>query len=591
MKKTSFLLLAMAFGLFGMNAQTAQEQKAELAKRDAAPTLRAAAIYNELPSGYQSLGEGSKIYYSRATHSSVITGSHETFNILGEIDGKYYSSTYNDAGYLPAMQVNGGTAQYIDCVNGTTINGVNATAKIEPSGEVAAKISFVLTNNGDNAATVNVGMYGDVWIGDNDYAPIYRLNNADGETYGLRMKQNTEENSPLFCALFGEGITGVTPVDAYWFGHFGSNYSANAIVGNYSTSSSNWMVEGGNYDSAIGFCWKDRTIAPGETVEFSFLVSVGDIDFEDPIIPDDPEPGEDRFTYEVSVENIDAWNDLNVAHPANISGYYEHPYGQEGYIEYQVDGGEWIRIETPLTSGENYSLDFDMFFNTDIMTTHTLNLRFTLGLGTYTDLEGLSWTDVRSFDIDGFEDRYYNGEPQIYNVTINGESFTVGGDGMETYMYPGYYNYRYDGDYYENTIGVQIVEFQIFKGEPQITVVVPENVEYDGQAHGATVTVIAGDGAVTVTYVNLATGAESTEAPTEVGQYAVIVEMAETDYYEGIPATSYGQFEIYDKSTAVEEISIATEDNGAWYTIDGRRVAAPAERGLYIHNGKKVIVM
>lgn len=60
MKKTSFLLLAMAFGLFGMNAQTAQEQKAELAKRDAAPTLRAAAIYDELPSGYPEPGRGFK---------------------------------------------------------------------------------------------------------------------------------------------------------------------------------------------------------------------------------------------------------------------------------------------------------------------------------------------------------------------------------------------------------------------------------------------------------------------------------------------------------------------------------------------------
>ena len=109
-------------------------------------------------------------------------------------------------------------------------------------------------------------------------------------------------------------------------------------------------------------------------------------------------------------------------------------------------------------------------------------------------------------------------------------------------------------------------------------------------AHGATVTVITGDGEVTVTYVNVATGAQSTEAPTEVGQYAVIVEMAETANYEGIPATSYGQFEIYDKHTGVEEISIASEDKGAWYTIDGRRVAAPTQRGLYIHNGKKVIV-
>ena len=33
-----------------------------------------------------------------------------------------------------------------------------------------------------------------------------------------------------------------------------------------------------------------------------------------------------------------------------------------------------------------------------------------------------------------------------------------------------------------------------------------------------------------------------------------------------------------------------TIDNGAWYNVNGQRVAQPTQKGLYIHNGKKVIV-
>ncbi|MBQ9577712.1 MAG: hypothetical protein IJV11_12650 [Muribaculaceae bacterium] len=503
MKKLTFILLAMVFGMVSIQASEETDQKAEQLKREAAPTLRTAAIYNELPDGYVSLGDGSKVYYSVGTHYSVITGTHETINILGEIDGKYYSSTYNDAGYLMAMQVNGGTASYIDCVNGSTSRGVAATARIEPQGEVAAKITISLTNENADAVTVNVGMYGDVWIGTNDYAPIYRMNNAEGETYGLRMKQTSAEDSPLFCALFGEGVTGVTPVDDFWFGRFASNYSAGEIVGAY-TQSTDWMVEGGNYDSAIGFCWKNRPIQAGETVEFSFVVSVGDVDFEEPITPD--EPGQDIFTYDVVVEDIEAWNDLAVAHPAYIMGHYEHPYGQEGYIEYQVDGGEWIRIPTPLTSGEDYNLPFDIFFNQGITTIHTLNLRFTLGLGSYTDLEGLEWVDVRSYVVEDAVPSFpYDGNPKIFVVTVNGMPVVIGDN--DEYVNPGTYTVVVaEGNYNENTIGIQTITFVI------------------------------------------------------------------------------------ENTTAVEEISVSNEDNGAWYTVDGCRVAAPTQRGIYIHNGKKYIV-
>ena len=87
----------------------------------------------------------------------------------------------------------------------------------------------------------------------------------------------------------------------------------------------------------------------------------------------------------------------------------------------------------------------------------------------------------------------------------------------------------------------------------------------------------------------MATGVASTDAPTAVGNYLVVVNVNETEFYYGYQ-NSYGPFEIYATETAVEELTIDSEDKGAWYTIDGRRVAAPTERGLYIHNGKKVIV-
>ena len=70
------------------------------------------------------------------------------------------------------------------------------------------------------------------------------------------------------------------------------------------------------------------------------------------------------------------------------------------------------------------------------------------------------------------------------------------------------------------------------------------------------------------------------------GVYTVVV--AEGDYYENTIGVLTITFMI-DEATGVEEIAVANE-NGAWYTVDGKRVAAPSEPGFYIHNGKKYIV-
>ena len=538
MKRLTSLLIAMIAVAFAMEINAGPDSY-KVRTRAANPQ-----IYQTKPDPFKQVGD-SKMYYSIAMRYfwnsedeyTANPGDQYGVSLLGEIDGVYYGCTYGDtrryngigAGFLAALKVDENDAQFMNVESGMVNNGDNSsnhgvtmTARLEPHGEVAAKIIYTLTNNNEKAVTVSAGVYGDIMIGNNDYAPLERLVH-EGDTYGLKMKQSLEDGAPLFCALFGEGVTGVTPVDEYWFGFFDHNWSPEQVVGNvYSNirgTETHWvwdgpisghneetpiydehyLVEDGGYDSGAGFCWKNKRIEAFESIELSYIISVGEIEYEEPFVP-----GDDRFEYTVEAYDFEGWNDLSVAHPAHVFGYYEHPYGQNGFIEYQVDGmRSWTRIPTELVSGQEFDLPFDMFFNADVTTTHTLELRFNDGLDNITPMDGLSWTDVRSFNIEGIEDRVYTGEPQTFEVTVGEETFTIGQNGE--YVEPGTYDYSIEGDFDQNTIGMNTVEFKIDKAQSEIEYTIPEDCVYDGEAHAATVELVKGDGELTVTYVDTKT--------------------------------------------------------------------------------------
>ena len=127
------------------------------------------------------------------------------------------------------------------------------------------------------------------------------------------------------------------------------------------------------------------------------------------------------------------------------------------------------------------------------------------------------------------------------------------------------------------------------KAQPIVNVVIPDDCPYTGNPYAATVTVVQG-GEATTTYVYMGTGLPIEGEPVEIGIYSVIVNVAETPYYYGLNQ-GYGELVIYsDDSTVITELDEAAKDNGAWYTIDGRRVAAPTQPGIYIHNGKKYML-
>lgn len=43
-------------------------------------------------------------------------------------------------------------------------------------------------------------------------------------------------------------------------------------------------------------------------------------------------------------------------------------------------------------------------------------------------------------------------------------------------------------------------------------------------------------------------------------------------------------------ATAIRDIRGDRQDDGTWYTVNGQRVAQPTQKGLYIHNGRKVVI-
>ena len=45
-----------------------------------------------------------------------------------------------------------------------------------------------------------------------------------------------------------------------------------------------------------------------------------------------------------------------------------------------------------------------------------------------------------------------------------------------------------------------------------------------------------------------------------------------------------------DETTGIDGTTIRKTDDGAFYTIQGQKVDQPLTPGIYIHNGKKIII-
>lgn len=77
------------------------------------------------------------------------------------------------------------------------------------------------------------------------------------------------------------------------------------------------------------------------------------------------------------------------------------------------------------------------------------------------------------------------------------------------------------------------------------------------------------------------------------GTQTVDVTGIKQDAYLDINTTqSAGKYTVTDvtAATGINDITTSAANNGEWYNLQGQRIAKPEKHGLYIRNGKKIIV-
>ena len=354
------------------------------------PLSGSRSIDYSLPSGYGQVG--STLLYHRQSSSSI--------DIIGLFDSHYYGSTYANGGYKVAMQVGNNSAISVDCWNGTTTGGVTFNASVEEQGGLA-RVCYTLTNTNEVDVNVSLGVHADVMIGNNDWAPISRRTDTFGNTYGLTLMDG---NGAQLCVLFGAGLSGVASVSDFWFGSYYLNWDPYQMVGNYS-SGDNWMQDNSSYDSGMGWCWKNRTIAAGSTMIFSWLIGVGDVKLEP------------NSSFEVTPDDPDGWNDLSRPHSLTLDGLYESPAGISGVIDYAVeDSEEWIALTDTLESGDTFRDTLVATF-TPNKEKHIIRFRTRDLVGNTTMLPPIEYLDVSYYPVSGIEDNVYTGD-SLYQTEL-----------------------------------------------------------------------------------------------------------------------------------------------------------------------------
>lgn len=557
-----------------------------------------ASKYSSLPSEYAQVGT-TQLYYRQYS---------DAIDMIGYYNGYYYSSTFADYGYKLSIQVGNNSATRVDCLNGTTTNGVTVQPSVEQQGDLA-RICYTVTNTNEKDVIISMGVHADVMIGDNDSAPIERRLDTFGQTYGLTMKDG---NGAQLCVLFGSGLAGVTAISDFWFGSYWLNDSEYEMVGYY-TPGENWLQENGDYDSGMGWCWKERTITAGSTVIFSYVIGVGEVNLEP------------NSTFEVTPDDPEGWNDLSRPHRLTLNGSYESPAGLDGVIDYAVeDDEEWIALTDTLKSGDEFTGSLVAMFDAT-RSIHVIKFRTRDLVGNTTLLHPIEYIDVSFHALTGIEDKVFTGDSlyqtsatcdldetryelksyrnnvnagtasfniegvfpytigrKTYTFTINPQPLAGGVSFAEnTFVYSGqsftpdwqftnanYAELEYDTDYTivwnnnmlpgtatltvtgkGNYTGSLEGSFTIDKAQLTdnlFTLTLPnEDITYDEQSHGASITTTQGVGDATITYQKQGEAERATTQPIEPGDYTIYLEFADGSLYYGRALAQVGTFSIY----------------------------------------------
>ena len=494
------------------------------------------------------------------------------------------------------------------CEDGGIYDGIRFSSSIEQQGELA-RICYTVTNTNETDVVISLGTHADVMIGSNDRAPISRRIDTFGQTYGLTMKDGNGAQLCVLFGSGLAGVTAVSDFwfgnfylnsEPYQMvGNYSSGDSYMEENGSYD-SGMGWCwkdrtITAGStvvfsYVIGVGEVnlepnssfevtpddpegWNDLSRPHRLTLNGSYespagldgVIDYAVEDSEEWIALTDTLASGDEFTgslvamfdatkstHVIKFRTRDLVGNTTLLHPIEYKDVSFHTL--TGIEDKTYTGDSLFQTNTTCDLDES-QYELKTYRNNINAGTASFNIEgvfpYTIGRKTYT------------FTINP---QPFSGELQLSETAFvyNGQLFTPDWQ----FSNANYANLEYDKDYTvawsnnrlpgtgiltvtgkNNYTGSLTANISIDKApfvDNLFTLNLPdEDITYDEQSHGASVTKSEGVGEATITYLKQGDSESTTTQPTDPGDYAIYLGFADGSLYYGRPATQVGSFSIY----------------------------------------------
>ncbi len=310
---------------------------------------------------------------------------YHVMDIKGYVNNKLHSTTFADGGYITYVKINDGNKKVL--LDGRKIEDIewNSSCNFVNDGNFV-QLVYNVKNTSQKNMKLSVSGCVDVQISENDYATIERLPNDMG------LKLCDDKNNIQF-EFYGKNVMGTSDIDKLWIGEYYSNAGDdndtdnsddeddedddtdisddfdNTDNGEDSDDYQFDMEEEVNYydnkddpssylchafdsnytdnlktkDSAFSYSWTDKILKPNESMDFSILIGLGEINISPKITMD-----ENQKTHFTSPKDI------------SFSGNVKDEDSNEVTLFFKEDGKETTSVKKTGTNSVDASFKYDV---------------------------------------------------------------------------------------------------------------------------------------------------------------------------------------------------------------------------------------
>lgn len=242
---------------------------------------------------------------------------YHVMDIKGYVNNKLHSTTFSDGGYVTYIKINHGDKKVL--LDGRKIDNIewNSSCNFVNNGNFV-QLVYNIKNTSQNNITISVSGCVDVQISENDFATIERFPNDMG------LKLCDDKNNIQF-EFYGKNVMGTSDIDRLWIGEYyhtedgdsnnpddfenddddlddssdyeydydntdDDNYQFDmetevlsydedddplSYLGHAFDSNDSEQIK--SKDSAFSYSWMDKVLAPNESMDFSVLIGLGEI--------------------------------------------------------------------------------------------------------------------------------------------------------------------------------------------------------------------------------------------------------------------------------------------------------------------------